>query len=326
MSHPLDLSIVRVYDQNGNVVGTAFLADDRRLLTCVHVIQAALGLSANNQNAPTDTVRLDFPLLAQQKTCFARVAYWDTATDVAGLELTSDPPIGASPVRLVSAEDVWNHKFRTFGFPRNYADRGVWTEGVLKHKVGSQEIQIEGEKETGHGIQPGFSGAPVWDESLQGVVGMVSVADMDKKLKVAFCIPHDVLRGWPEIKKKAKSPTHKAHIFLCYKRDADPDQALADYLEKNLTVQGHICFIDRTMRMGENWLQRIDAEIKQSDFLVVLISKNSANSEMVQAEVRRAYEYRRTQGHPQILPIRVAYDDLLPYSIDAFINPLQYIL
>jgi hypothetical protein len=99
-----------------------------------------------------------------------------------------------------------------------------------------------------------------------------------------------------------------------------------DFLDEQLTAQGNVVFIDRTMRMGENWLDRIDDEIKQSDFLVVLLSNASANSEMVRAEVRRAYEYRKINGRPQILPIRIAYQDLLPYSIEAFINPLQYML
>jgi hypothetical protein len=42
--------------------------------------------------------------------------------------------------------------------------------------------------------------------------------------------------------------------------------------------------------------------------------------------VKRAYDYRRQQGHPQTLPVRIAYEGLLPYAIDAFLNPLQYIV
>jgi hypothetical protein len=57
-----------------------------------------------------------------------------------------------------------------------------------------------------------------------------------------------------------------------------------------------------------------------------LLSAASADSEMVQSEVQRAYDLRKKNGHPQVLPIRVAYDGLLPYSISAFLNPLQYIV
>jgi serine/threonine protein kinase len=120
--------------------------------------------------------------------------------------------------------------------------------------------------------------------------------------------------------------TQPAHIFISYKRNSDPDQQLASYLYDFLSQQGHDAFIDRTLRTGDDWLGEIDRQIQASDFLVVLLSKDSANSEMVQAEIRRAYEYRRLQGRPQTLPVRVAYEGLLPYSIDAFLDPLQYVI
>jgi hypothetical protein len=121
-------------------------------------------------------------------------------------------------------------------------------------------------------------------------------------------------------------PVGQAHLFISYKHGVDPDQRLATYLHQFLITQGHSAFIDNTMRTGTAWLKRIDKEIKASDFLVVLLSKESSDSEMVQAEVRRAYEYRKLQGHPHTLPVRIAYQGLLPYSIDAFLNPLQYVV
>jgi len=118
----------------------------------------------------------------------------------------------------------------------------------------------------------------------------------------------------------------QAHLFICYKRNVDPDQRLANYLYEFLTARGHDVFIDGTLRTGEAWLEEIDRQIKASDFLVVLLSKQSADSEMVQAEVRRAYEYRKLQGCPHTLPVRITYERLLPYSIDAFLNPFQYVV
>jgi hypothetical protein len=84
-------------------------------------------------------------------------------------------------------------------------------------------------------------------------------------------------------------------------------------------------FIDQRLRTGDAWLEQIDQEIKASDFLVVLLSIESADSEMVQAEVSRAYEYRQLQGKPHTLPVRLAYEGLLPYSMAAMLNPLQYV-
>lgn len=117
-----------------------------------------------------------------------------------------------------------------------------------------------------------------------------------------------------------------ARVFISYKRTSDPDQQLAAYLYEFLTQRGHSVFVDRTLRTGDDWLAEIDRQIRASDFLVVLLSRESATSEMVQAEIRRAYEYRRLQKHPHTLPVRVAYEGLLPYSIDAFLDPLQYVI
>jgi hypothetical protein len=120
-------------------------------------------------------------------------------------------------------------------------------------------------------------------------------------------------------------PKRQTRLFICYKRSADPDRKLAKYLYEFLTAQGHDVFIDGTLRSGEAWLEEMDRQIKASDFLVVLLSKESADSEMVQAEVRRAYQYRKRQGRPHTLPVRIAYEGLLPYTIDAFLDPQLYV-
>ena len=324
MSKPLELAVIRVYDQSQRVIGTAFLVDDTRALTCAHVIQDALGISDEIDLSSPPTIQIDFPLLTQQKICFARVTYFNLEKDIAGIELTSNPPLGAQPVRLVIPDDeLWEHAFRAFGFSM---PEGVWASGVLRGKNAEGWVQIEDTKSTGYNIQPGFSGAPVWDEELQAVIGMVVAADKNINIKAAFCIPCELLLLWDTLKNLIKPSSQNAHIFLSYKRDIQPDQQVMEILVDGLTSQGYTVFTDTTIRMGEKWLDRIDKELAKSDYLVVLLSDISADSEMVQSEIHRAYEYRKKNGHPQVLPVRVAYEDILPYSISAFLNPLQYIL
>ena len=115
-------------------------------------------------------------------------------------------------------------------------------------------------------------------------------------------------------------------LFVSYKRSAVPDGRLANFLCQHLTTRGHQVFIDASLRAGVQWLEQIDREIKSSDYLLVLLSKESADSEMVQAEVRRAHQHWKEQGHPRTLPVRMAYEGLLPYSLEAFLNPLQYLV
>lgn len=119
--------------------------------------------------------------------------------------------------------------------------------------------------------------------------------------------------------------TFQAKLFIAYKRLASLDKELATHLFDALTALGHSVFIDQNLRTGEEWLDRIDSEIKTSDFLVVLLSEDSIDSEMVRSEIFRAKEYQKNQGRPQVLPIRVSFEGMLPYAIASFLNPLQYI-
>ena len=117
-----------------------------------------------------------------------------------------------------------------------------------------------------------------------------------------------------------------AKFFISYRRNSADDNQLAHYLHDELTALGHQVFIDTTMRTGAAWLDEIDRQIKDSDFLIVLLSPNSVDSEMVKSEVQRAAEYRKLQSKPQTLPVRMGFEELLPYSLGAFLNPLQYVV
>jgi len=54
-------SVVRIYGPTcNNVVGAGFLVKDRLVLTCAHVVEAALGIG-HSVELPNGTVQLDFP-------------------------------------------------------------------------------------------------------------------------------------------------------------------------------------------------------------------------------------------------------------------------
>ena len=142
---------------------------------------------------------------------------------------------------------------------------------------------------------------------------------LDNLQKILLEHGKDISISSPNENQKTKS----AKLFISYKRSAKDDRALAEYLSDHLTEKGHNVFIDTSMRVGVEWLKDIDENIKISDYLVVLVSKNSADSEMVQAEILRAYEYRNKYGYPKTLPVRMNYEGLLPYTISAFLGQYQ---
>lgn len=204
MREALDTALVRIRTRDGEVVGSGFLVGERQVLTCAHVIAQALGFADDTGDPLSSQVHLDFPQLASHTLLLARVVFWlpvqsDSQGDIAGLELLDEPPAGAKPVHLAPADQVWGHPFRALGFPHGYDD-GVWATGRLLGRQGTRLIQLEDIKIPGFPVMSGFSGAPVWDEQLQGVVGMIALASQAATTKTAFAIPSDVLvLSWPQL-------------------------------------------------------------------------------------------------------------------------------
>lgn len=161
MTMSLASSLVRIYTASGEAVGAGFLIGDGLILTCAHVVAAALEIPEDVQEASGDEVLLDFPLVELKRRL--------TARDVAGLELMDALPDDAQPVLLVTADDLLGHHSRAFGFPAGY-DSGVWTSGRLLGREATGWVQVEDIKVTGHRVRPGFSGTPVWNEQLDSVV------------------------------------------------------------------------------------------------------------------------------------------------------------
>jgi Trypsin-like peptidase domain len=196
-----ETSIARIF--SGRMVkGSGFLVSDNHLMTCAHVIAAALNLPRNTSEIPTGVVEFDLPLIAPNQRVKARVVFWQPVKpgsigeDIAVLEVLSSEtlPIGVKAVQLVIAEEAWGHTFRAYGFPHGNDD-GVWVEGFIREKQASQWIQIEGRTAQGYAIESGFSGTPIWDENLKGVIGMTVAAEREREeARVAYLIPSTVLK------------------------------------------------------------------------------------------------------------------------------------
>ncbi len=133
----------------------------------------------------------------------------------------------------------------------------------------------------------------------------------------------------PVLKRKSlNSPvaqkTTRQRIFISYKRDVEPDQPVALEIFQALSQQ-HEVFIDQTMLVGTRWAERIEAEIRQADFLIVFLSARSVHSEMVEQEIRMAHEFAQVQGgRPAILPVRLAYRQPFQYPLSAYLNDINW--
>jgi hypothetical protein len=205
----LDRSLFAVRDAAGVPVGVAFLVALDIAVTCAHVVSQALDGTAATEG--TELV-LDQPLAVEGlgRQHYVRVERLlpekpGGVGDIAILRL-GRAPADARAVRLIDAQDLWGHSIRTFGFPAR-RDLGVWHEGVLRGRQGAGWIQADAAGPTGYPIEPGFSGAPVWDDELAGVVGMVVAADTSAA-SAGYVIPTEwLLDAWPDLRTDAIPPS-----------------------------------------------------------------------------------------------------------------------
>lgn len=116
------------------------------------------------------------------------------------------------------------------------------------------------------------------------------------------------------------------HIFISY-RHVEPDQALAHSLAEHLQSRNHIIFVDTQILVGAKWVEEIERQIRAAQYFIVLISKESIRSDMVRQEITLAHQLSQNTDKPMIiLPIRVAYEDVLPYDLAAYLSPIQYVI
>ncbi|WP_143438225.1 trypsin-like peptidase domain-containing protein, partial [Hydrocoleum sp. CS-953] len=278
-----DRSIVRIYSQSNQVKGAGFLVSENQVMTCAHVVSFALGINGNTAEMPTTEVKLDFPQVAPGKILTAKVILWlpvnpeAALEDIAVLELTTISN-NISPVRLMTSEEYWGHNFRAFGFPKG-KENGVWANGVLRGGTANGWVQLEDIDNTGYALQEGFSGTPVWDETLEGVVGMAVAAEKQRlDTKAAFIIPTNILmEAWPQLQERLIGGCPYKGLFAF--READ-----AEY------------FFGR-----EVFTEQLVAAVARQQFVAVIGPSGSGKSSVVFAGL---VPWLRSQGNWQIEQFR----------------------
>ncbi|MBD1896069.1 AAA-like domain-containing protein [Coleofasciculus sp. FACHB-129] len=124
-------------------------------------------------------------------------------------------------------------------------------------------------------------------------------------------------------------------IFISH-RAQEPDRGLATQFYETLNASGYTAFMasvgapTRDVQKGEGqrhssekigWsapplLSQIDTELQQCDYFLLLISPQTAVSEMAIEELRRAKELRSIQNKPAVLTIRVNCPSNTPLNHD----------
>lgn len=263
MTHQIAPSIVRIFiaedDNITQIAGTGFLVSktDRFVLTCAHVVAAALGISQETQDVSAGKVYLDFPLVEPGKPVTATVVFWkpvrdvsfsqpDIGEDIAVLQLDVSPPKDSQTTDILLEDLIWGNSFQAFGFPKSQA-HGISVSGILRGKQAQGWVQLEDVKDTGYFIEPGFSGSPVWDEQVEGIIGIVVASIKPLGRKTAFMLPTStLLQAWPQLQEyltdDLKSYLEKVgNSFLQSFVSYYPKDLSLDHIHQNISVyQSHL--------------------------------------------------------------------------------------
>ena len=197
MEQQLIKSVACICNENGTPKVVGILVSKRHIVTCAHVITDIVGHDFEERNSGSE---LNAVIFAYEKPFSVKVRvvkiFPQDNIDFAGLEILTEISENISPVKFISNNFLSGHKFRVYGFPYLYDD-GVWSYGEIRGKKTDGLIQIESNSNSAYSIQGGFSGSPVWDDDLQGWVGIVNKSD---PLRGATMISASTLRQcWAQV-------------------------------------------------------------------------------------------------------------------------------
>jgi AAA-like domain/TIR domain len=130
----------------------------------------------------------------------------------------------------------------------------------------------------------------------------------------------------------ARSSAGNLRVALLYRRNAKPDDYVLSLLESGLRAAGHQVFIDRHLKVGDEWAIEIKRQVQQSDAIIPLLSRDSIKSEMLAEELEEASKAAlQNAGKPRILPVRVTFEkgltpeeQVLPEPFFSVLGHLQY--
>ena len=112
-------------------------------------------------------------------------------------------------------------------------------------------------------------------------------------------------------------------VAVLSKRYMPLDEQLARLLETQLAAYGFQVFTDRHSNVGVEWAKELEAQLRDADAIVPLVSPGSAQSEMLAYELELAHEAaQKGTGKPRILPILINFIGPFPDVLGRILGSL----
>ncbi|MFF7727827.1 trypsin-like peptidase domain-containing protein [Streptomyces sp. NPDC008001] len=154
-------------------VGSGFLIDSQRILTCAHVVRTA--------RSKQEELWAAFPKAEEVMGRRIRIAEVTLPSDseredrdVAVLRLADEvPAVPVAPLQRPSSDELVGMDWSSFGFPDGVL--GNSANGSVGASLGYGWVRLDTHAPR-YPVKSGYSGAPVWSHTHQAVVGMVGQA------------------------------------------------------------------------------------------------------------------------------------------------------
>jgi WD40 repeat protein/uncharacterized protein YjbI with pentapeptide repeats/3',5'-cyclic AMP phosphodiesterase CpdA len=183
-------SQVALLDAAGSPVGLGVLVPGGRIVTCAHVVNAALGRPLVEPGRPDGVVTLVWPRLEGTAGVHrARTIAWLSLDDgdLAVLEPTTPLPAGSGPARLDPRTPAADSQLSVFGYPPGRVHGQLATVRAVG-PVARGYLQINTWDPATPDVRSGYSGSPVHDRD-GAVIGIVAQAPGHGTSRDSLVIP-----------------------------------------------------------------------------------------------------------------------------------------
>ena len=114
----------------------------------------------------------------------------------------------------------------------------------------------------------------------------------------------------------------KQRIFISY---GSQDEKLAVKFFTKLKKLGHQPYLSiASNHWGDDWPKRLDKELNECDFFLVLLSEESVKSRWVRQEISTVCKRKEDSSKPTILPIRVNFDQDLGFILSGYLKEIHH--
>jgi transcriptional regulator with GAF, ATPase, and Fis domain len=288
--------IVAVLNQNGQIVGTGFLASTDLVVTCAHVVVAAGAIDG-------DIVQVRFDGRTEKLNALVVPEYWRDSNkgDIAILRLET-PPEGITPIPLGNAAGSAGHDFYAYGYATVTNVQGIGARGKIVDLVDNGRLVQLTSQEPDHGM----SGGPVLDEQRRVVIGMVTkgkgLLEKDQNLRntqTTFATSVEIIREvCPELRLTEICPYRSLDVFN--------EEDAPFFFGREKVVQ-----------------KMLDSLKREPRFLAVLGPSGSGKSSVVRAGLIPVLRQGKVPGSQkwEIVTIRPANDPFEQLSTVGFSKP-----